>query len=50
LNPVGGLDTIDLAEITRGADIEAITNQYLGIPDVVNQVVDFAASFVSQTA
>ena len=49
LNPVGGLDTVDLAQFTRGADIEAITNQYLEIPEVGDQVVNFAASFVSLT-
>ena len=51
LNPVGGLATIDLAQFTRGADIEAITNQYLEIPEVTDQVVNFAASIqvVSRT-
>ena len=46
---MGGLDTVDLAQFTRGADIEAITNQYLEIPEVADQVVYFAASFVSLT-
>ena len=57
LNPVGGLATIDLAEFTRRADIKAITNQYLEIPEVADQVEDLAASIhdvsrtvVSQTA
>jgi response regulator RpfG family c-di-GMP phosphodiesterase len=51
LNPVGGLATIDLAQFTRGADIEAITNQYLEIPEVADQVENFAASIqvVSRT-
>ena len=51
LNPVGGLATIDLAEFTRGADIEAITNQYLEIPEVADQVEKLAASIhdVSRT-
>jgi hypothetical protein len=34
---------IDLAEFTRGADIEAITNQYLEIPEVADQVEKLAA-------
>ena len=51
LNPVGGLADIDLAQFTRGADIEAVTNQYLEIPEVTDQVVNFAASIqvVSRT-
>jgi len=43
LNPPGGLDTIDLADFARGADIEAVTNQYLEIPEVADQVVNCAA-------
>jgi hypothetical protein len=51
LNPSRGLADIDLAEFTRGADIEAITNQYLERPEVADQVVNFAASIkvVSRT-
>ena len=51
LNPVGGLAVIDLAEFTRGADIETVTIQYLGFPEVTVQVENFAASIqvVSRT-
>ena len=48
LNPVGGLATIDLAQFTRGADIEAITNQYLEMPEVAKEVANFVASIVSE--
>jgi hypothetical protein len=46
LNPPGGLDTIDLADFARGADIEAITNQYLGSPEVADQISTFATTLV----
>jgi hypothetical protein len=46
LNPPGGLDTIDLADVTRGADIEAITNQYLEIPEVTELVLNIAETIV----
>jgi hypothetical protein len=49
LNPPGGLDTIDLADFARGADIEAVTNQYLEIPEVADQVVNCAITIVSRT-
>ena len=46
LNPPDGLDTIDLADFTRGADIEAITNQYLENPDVIEQVSNIAVTLI----
>jgi hypothetical protein len=46
LNPPGGLDTIDLADFTRGADIEVITNQYLENPEVIEQVSNLAVTLI----
>lgn len=46
---MGGLDKIDLEDFARGADILFITNQFLDMPRVVDQIVEFAASIVSRT-
>ena len=42
LNPVGGLSTVNLADFTRGAEIELITTEYLRHPNV-DDIIDNCA-------